>query len=81
MTYQEFLQKWNTEILSTKEPFIRNGQSLMNFLAEIWFEEYERISSPFYYEQTNIQIDCYYNDDLIPNTLLHLEKAWKNFSK
>ena len=49
----------------------------MNYLAGIWFEEYKRISSLDYYDETNI--DCFYVDKLIPNTLKHLEKVWINY--
>ena len=77
MTYTEFKTKWETEILPKKEGFIRKGQALINFLGEVWFEEYKRISSMHYYDKTNI--DCFYNDNLIPNTWKHLEKVWKEY--
>ena len=77
MTYKEFKHKWETEILPNKESFIREGQALINFLGDVWFEEYKRISSVHYYGETNI--DCFYNDKLIPNTWKHLEKVWKEY--
>lgn len=77
MTYLEFKNKWETEIPPNKEPDIRKGQTLMNFLAEVWLEEYKRLSSVYYYDETNI--DCFYNDGLINNTLKHLEKVWRNY--
>ena len=76
INFQEFVTRWNMEIIPNKAKDIRLGQSLMNYLHEIWREEYVRISSVHYYDQTNI--DCFYVDDLIPNTLKHLEKVWKN---
>lgn len=77
MTYTEFTQKWEQEVLPNKPDFIRKGQSLINFLGDIWLEEYKRISSVDFYDKTNI--DCFYNDSLIPNTLNHLEKVWGNY--
>jgi hypothetical protein len=76
-TFLEFKQMWEKKVLPNKELFIRNGQSLMNFLGDVWLEEYKRISSQHFYDETNI--DCFYNNNLIPNTLKHLEKAWKNY--
>lgn len=77
MNFQDFKNKWETDIKPNRHPDIREGQSLMNFLGEVWIEEYKRLSSVHYYDQTNI--DCFYNDKLIPNTLNHLEKEWKNY--
>jgi hypothetical protein len=75
MEFQEFKNTWETEILPNKPSFIRKGQSLMNYLADVNFEEYRRISSLLYYDRDDI--DCFYNDSLIPNTLKHLEENWK----
>lgn len=76
LTFIEFKNKWENDILPNKPSYIRKGQSLMNYLAEVWFEEYQRLSSVHYYNETNI--DCFYRDDLIPNTLKHLQTIWKN---
>lgn len=78
MTYKEFKNKWETEILPNKESFIREGQALINYLGSVWIEEYKRISSIHYYDWDEA-IDCYYNDGLIPNTWKHLEKVWTNY--
>ena len=77
MEYKDFAKKVETEILPNKQPFIRKGQAIMNYLGDVWIEEYKRLSSVHYYDQTNI--DCFYNDDLISNTMKHLEKVWQNF--
>lgn len=77
MTYLEFKNSFETEILPNKPAFIREGQALINYLGDVWLEEYKRISSQHFYDETNI--DCFYNNNLIPNTLNHLEKAWKNY--
>ena len=77
MTYNEFLENWNKNILPNKHEDERKGQSLMNYLGDVWFEEYKRISSIHFYDKTNI--DCFYKDELIPNTLTHLEKVWINY--
>jgi hypothetical protein len=74
MTYEEFVYNWNTKILASKPDSIRTGQSLMNYLSEIMMDEYVNITSVHYYNKTDI--DCFYNDDLIPNTLKHLETIW-----
>lgn len=71
MTYTQFKNKWE-EVLLNKPPYIRKGQSLMNFLAEVWLEEYKRITSTDY--------DCFYTDNLINITLEHLEKVWGNYT-
>jgi len=75
ITFKEFKHKWEMEVLPNKPSFIREGQALINFLAEEWLEEYKRISSVHYYDRTDI--DCFYNDSLIPNTWRHLEEIWK----
>jgi hypothetical protein len=77
MTYDRFIEKFNTEVLPNKPTFIRPGQALMNYLWDVWHEEYKRISSQHFYDETDI--DCFYNSNLIPNTLKHLEKVWSNF--
>jgi hypothetical protein len=74
ITYAEFVQKFNSEILPNKPADIRTGQCLMNFLAEVHPAEDMRLSSVNYYDRTDI--DCFYNDELVPNTLKHLEEVW-----
>lgn len=75
MTFEEFNNNLENEIWIEKPDFIRKGQALMNYLYQVWSEEYNRISAIDYYDETNI--DCFYNDKLIPNTLEHLKKVWK----
>ena len=75
MTFHEFKHKWINSVLPRENKSIRVGQSLMNFLAVINPEEYKHISSIHYYDRTDI--DCFFNDKLIPNTLEHLETNWK----
>lgn len=77
MTFKEFKIIWETQILPNKEEYIREGQALINFLGDVWFNEYKRISSVHYYDETNI--DCFFNDKLIPNTFEHLEKVWEKY--
>ena len=77
MNFIEFKNNFEKDILPNKPEFIREGQALMNYLGDMWFEEYKRLSSVHYYDQTNI--DCFYNDKLIPNILKHLEKVWINY--
>ena len=75
--FENFKANWENNILPNKPHHIRCGQSLMNHLADVWYKEYDRLSSINYYSETNI--DCFYNDALIPNTLKHLEKNWVNY--
>ena len=77
MTFEDFKLNWQTVVLTNKPDYIRKGQSLMNYLGEVWLEEYNRISSMHYYESSDI--DCFYNDGLVNNTLEHLEKTWANY--
>lgn len=74
MIFKEFEAFYFNSILDQKPAYIRKGQALMNYLAEISLEEYNKITSLHYYDQTDI--DCFYNDRLIPNTLKHLERVW-----
>jgi len=69
MTFKEFKNTWETEILPNKPIFIRKGQSLMNYLADVNFEEYKTITASI--------IDCFYDDNLIPNVMQRLERVWK----
>ena len=75
MTFEEFNNTLENEIWAKKPDFIRKGQALMNYLYQVWSEEYNKISAIDYYDKNNI--DCFYNDKLIPNTLEHLKKVWK----
>lgn len=74
ISYSEFVTKYNGEILRNKKSFIRKGQALMIYLADVWYDEYIRLSSLSYYGETDI--DCFYKDELIDNTLKHLKKVW-----
>jgi len=74
MTYQQFKDKYYQEILPNKHEDIRKGQALMNFLGDIWFAEYKRMSSKF-----APNVDCFYNDNLIPAALCHLQNNWHKF--
>lgn len=77
MTYLEFKNNIVNKVIPSKPDYIREGQAIMNYLGDIWIKEYKRVSSVHFYDETDI--DCFYNDSLIPNTLRHLEKVWKNF--
>ncbi len=77
MKYKKFKKTFEEDILPNKPEFIREGQALMNYLGDVWLEEYKRLSSVHYYDETNI--DCFYNDSLIPNIWRHLEKVWNNY--
>lgn len=74
ISYEEFKENYE-QLIKTKPKYIREGQLLMNYLGDVWIEEYKRISSVHYYDKTNI--DCFYKDSLIWNTLAHLEEVWR----
>ena len=66
MSYEEFLK----EIDRTSSYLNwRYGQSLMNVLHGIWPEKYE--------ELVNLELDCYYREDIVPATLKFLKADWK----
>jgi hypothetical protein len=72
--YNEFIahhepEEWNNFVSPTKNKYLRKGQALMNYLHEVWREEYLRL--------TNTSLDCFYRDDLIPKTIEHLQQIWK----
>lgn len=71
MTYLDFRQKWEQEILPNKEIYERDGQSLINFLSSVWSAEYKRI--------VYTDFNCYFNSKLVPDTLKHLEQVWGNY--
>lgn len=72
MTFDEFKTKWENEILPNKPDFIRSGQSLVNYLSEVWVEGYKRLV----YQD---RIDCFYVDELIPTALEYLESIWDTY--
>lgn len=74
INYEEFLANWYSKVLPNKPEYIRTGQALMNYLYEVHPEEYKRISSVHYYDRTDI--DCFYKDELVENTLQHLKTVW-----
>lgn len=71
MTYQEFLIKlYSTHDIKTQ----RTGQYLMNLLHEVWEPQATKITA-----ESNMgksKNDCFYNDNLVPNTLEYLAKVW-----
>lgn len=77
MTFKEFENNLYDEVLPNIDENTRIGQAVMIYLNEVWPEEYKRISSVHFYSNHNI--DCFYNNRLVPNTLKHLELIWKNY--
>lgn len=74
MTYEQFKDKYYQEILPNRHEDIRKGQALMNFLGDIWFAEYKRMTAKF-----APNVDCFYNDNLIPAALNYLQNNWYKF--
>lgn len=73
--FARFVKEFYTVYLPTAPKGLRHGQSLMNFLYKFDEEEYKRIASINYYDRTDI--DCFYVDELIGNTLVHLLDVWR----
>ncbi len=73
MKFEDFYTRYVGEVIPEKPSYIRNGQALMNFLSDVWPEEYRRITEGKYQESP---IDCFYNDSYISITINHLEKVW-----
>ena len=65
MTYNEFIK--TVDQVSANFSW-RYGQALMNVLHSVWPEKYEEI--------TNLELDCYYREDLVPATLKFLKGDW-----
>lgn len=52
-----------------EHPFeLRYGQTIMNTLHKIWADKYNQIVAT--------EDDCYYDDGIVKNTLIVLEKSW-----
>jgi len=78
MTFEEFKVSWETIVLPSKPKGIRDGQSLMAFLAQEWFLEYTRIVQ-HHFLFSYPKVDCFYEDSIIDKTLEHLEKEWSKY--
>jgi hypothetical protein len=73
MPFSEFEAECASVILN--KGYQREGQAIMNLLRTVWPQEYSRLSRLDYYERDDI--DCFYVDKLIPNTMKHLESRWR----
>lgn len=62
--------------LRNQPNYIRTGQTLITYLDSFDKEECNNICSLHYYNRNDI--DCFYVDKLIPNTLKHLQEVWKD---
>ncbi len=76
MKFKDFKEKVESSWI-IEDDGLRKGQLLMIVLNKSWYKEYVRTSSIDYYNERDI--DCFYNDKLIPKTLAHLEKVWVNY--
>jgi hypothetical protein len=65
MVFKEFREIALYDKIVNRDPHLRMGQTLMNYLYEVWPAQYKRI--------TGTKSDCFYNDKLIGNTLKLLE--------
>lgn len=69
MNYNDFHYNYLNIILPNKDKHLRNGQSLIIYLAEI--------SPKLYTEITATEFDCFYNDNKIFYTLMWLQNKWE----
>lgn len=73
MTFKEFELAWQT--YQNKHSELRRGQALMITLAKYNMKEYNRICGGQY--KNKKELDCFYVDEFIPNTLHHLKEVWE----
>lgn len=73
LTFIEFIASWGKELKDGSNKDYRKGQLLMILLATVWLDEYRRITVNNVNEN---HVDCFYNDNLIVNTIEHLKNVW-----
>jgi hypothetical protein len=66
MNYEEFVKLVDQ---TSKNFNWRYGQALMNVLHGVWPSKY--------HELTDLELDCYYREDLVAATLKFLKNEWK----
>lgn len=67
MTFEQFLEKAD-RFYCENEFELRYGQSIMNILYQVRPDKYKEI--------TQTDLDCFYDDSTIKDTLDHLERTW-----
>ena len=67
ISFEDFNLLLASNLLETQFQ-LRRGQALMNFLYQYWMEEYQRI--------TGSNLDCFYNNKVMPKTIEHLKSVW-----
>ena len=72
--FDEFKQFLERKI-KTRDNETRVGQVVMTTLNQIWPNQYKRIMNGCYDEE---DLDCFYDDSIIPKTMAHLEEEWVN---
>lgn len=73
MTYNEFLLRY-LKAIRNPIPCLRNGQILINLLNEYNTDLHGKMLDV---TKSLITIDCFYTDNLIPNTLEWLKENWE----
>jgi len=82
MTFDDFVFTFETNVWPARSQVERYGQALMNYLYEVWPAEAERIIQSQCQTLFNSElkhVDCFYNDNLVANTLIHLQSVWNQF--
>lgn len=72
LSFEQFLDAVNKEY-DSKTFNSRYGQTIMNVLRKIWPEKY--------YEITNVEYDCFYDDGIVSKTLNKLQKEWITYEQ
>ena len=68
ITFQEFKNYVDAQLGLHGYTGIRTGQMIMNYLNRVRPDKYLQI--------TNTNIDCFYDDTKIKDTMKHLERHW-----
>jgi len=69
ISFTDFLARVNSEFYSTSyKDQLRYGQIIMNELYNIWPDKY--------YEITDSEYDCFYDNSRYQLTLIKLEQEW-----
>ena len=67
----EFLKIITSEVIKTKNPYIRFGQAVFNYVEHVFGDVARKV-------QFEDKVDCFYNDDLVKD---FLKAVWKRIKK
>lgn len=78
MTYDQFENSIFEDIVPNRDPYLRAGQSIMNYLYHVWPAEYDRIVKDEV-KGWHDSYDCFYVDRRISALLKHLKERWDKY--